>query len=287
MANLNKTFFVILVLLLPAFAEAGGGWPQPKDKWYLKIYQWWILSNQHYTSSGGIDPHATRGTYFTNVYAEYGITDRLTGMAHIPFFARATVFEQVSGTTGQVISPGEAVNGIGDMDFMLKYALVRNKPVVVAATLLLGVPTGISEGGSDGSLQTGDGEFNQMLRFDVSGSFKVGDKYPYVSGYAGYNNRTGGYSDEYVFGLEAGVVLGKWIPILRSDMVFSTRNGDPNFNSDGTSLFSNNREYVSVAPELNYSINDKIGISANVGMAVYGKLIFANPTYSLGMFFQL
>ncbi len=282
-----KYRLIILFVFLPYLGFSGGGWPQPKNAWYLKIYEWWILSNQHFTSSGGVDPNATRGTYFTNVYAEYGISDRFTGMVHLPFFARVTLHEQVSGTTGDVISEGDALNAIGDIDIAVKYALIRNKPIVVGVTLLLGLPTGISDGGKDGSLQTGDGEFNQLLRVDVSGSFKLGSKYPYVSGYGGYNNRTGGYSDEYVLGIETGVQLGKWIPIIRSDMVFSSRNGDPNFNSDGTSLFSNNREYISIAPELNYKVNDTFGISAGAGFAVYGKLIFANPTYSLGVFLTL
>ena len=282
-----KYLLIIVFLLIPYLGYSGGGWPQPKNTWYLKIYEWWILSNQHYTGSGGIDPNATRGTYFTNVYAEYGISDRFTGMVHLPFFARVTLHEQVSGTTGDVISEGDALNAIGDIDLAVKYALIRNKPVVVGVTLLLGLATGNSEGGKDGSLQTGDGEFNQLLRVDVSGSFKIGKKYPYASGYVGYNNRTGGYSDEFVFGVETGITLNKWIPIIRLDAVKSTQNGDINFNSDGTSLFSNNREYIAISPELNYSINDKIGVSAGAGFALKGKLIFANPSYSLGIFFKM
>lgn len=287
MGNGNKTIATLIILFIPFLAEAGGGWPQPKNSWYLKIYEWWILSNQHYTSSGGIDPNATRGTYFTNLYAEYGITERFTGILYLPFFARVTLHEQVSGTNGGVIAEGDALNSIGDIDFAIKYALIRNKPVVVSATLLLGFPTGTAEGGNDGSLQTGDGEFNQLLRVDVSGSIKVGNKYPYASSYFGYNNRTGGYSDEFVFGLETGITLNKWIPIIRFDAVLSTRNGDPNFNSDGTSLFSNNREYLAISPEINYSIKDKMGVTANAGFAVKGKLIFANPSYSIGVFFKL
>lgn len=287
MENSIKILSLTFLLCIPLSSVAGGGWPQPKKSMYLKIYEWWILSDSHFSSTGGIDPNATRGTYFTSVYAEYGLTDRLTQIINFPFFTRTTLHEQVSGTTGDVILEGDAINSIGDIDMAFKYAIVRDKPIVVAGTILFGLPTGNSDGGRDGSLQTGDGEFNQLLRIDASGSFKLGSKYPFATIYGGYNNRTGGYSDEIVGGVEVGVTLGKWTPILRSDMVFTTNNGDPNFNSDGSSLFSNNREFISLAPELNYNIRDNFGISVNAGFALYGRLIFANPTYSAGLFFKI
>ena len=49
-------------------------------------------------------------------------------------------------------------------------------------SLLAGIPSGNPNGGSSEILQTGDGEFNQQLRFDVSGGFNNGI---YLSSYAG------------------------------------------------------------------------------------------------------
>ena len=283
---MNKLLIIIL-LSTPAISFAGGGWPQPKKKGYFKLNQFWLISDQHYTSSGGIDPNATRGTYFTSLYGEYGLSDRFTAILYLPFFARVTLSEQVSGTTGDVISEGDAHNSIGDIDIAMKYALVYNKPIVVGLTLLLGLPTGDAEGGRDGSLQTGDGEFNQLIRLDVSSSFKIGNQYPYASAYVGFNNRTGGYSDEFHYGIETGISLNKFIPIVRLYGVRSFQNGEPNFNSDGASLFSNNREYLVLSPELSYKISDKVGITASAGFALSGKLIFANPAYNIGVFLQL
>lgn len=282
-----KKLLIIVILVVPAFSFAGGGWPQPKKKGYFKLNQFWIISDQHFTSSGGIDPNATRGSYFTSLYGEYGISDRFTGILYFPFFVRVTLNEQVSGTTGDVISEGDAHNATGDIDVALKYALVYNKPIAVGLSLLLGLPTGDAEGGRDGSLQTGDGEFNQMIRLDVSRSFKIGNQYPYASAYVGFNNRTGGYSDEFHYGVEAGISLNKFIPIVRLYGINSFQNGEPNFNSEGTSLFSNNREYLAISPELSYKFSNKTGITASAGFALSGKLIFANPTYSIGVFLQL
>lgn len=267
-------------------AKAGGGWPQPKGKGYYKISQMWILANQHFTDTGELDPNGTRGTYFTTFYGEYGITDRFTGIVNWPFFARSTINEQVSGTTGQVIDPGDAINGVGDMDITVKYGLTQNKRMAVSASLLLGLPLGQSTGGYDGTLQTGDGEFNQMLQVDAGTSFKVGNLYPYANAFVAFNNRTGGFSDEFRYGIETGVEYQRFFAVLRVYGVSSFKNGEPNFNTAGTSLFANNAEYLAINPELSFKITDKIGVSATVGTAAWGKLIFANPTYTVGVYFK-
>ena len=168
----SKILLLTILLLFTAnFLFAGGGWPQKKGKGYYKIGQWWVVADMHFTSSGGIDPNGTRGTYVTSLYFEYGITDRLTGILYFPFFTRATVFEQVSAITGNIIVPGDDVNSIGDTDISFKYGLIHNKPIVLSATLTFGLPLGKDDGGFDGSIQTGDGEYNQMLTIDVSKSF--------------------------------------------------------------------------------------------------------------------
>lgn len=265
---------------------AGGGWPQPKGKGYFKLSQMWILSDQHFTDAGEIDPNGTRGSYFTTIYGEYGITDRLTGIVNWPFFARSTVNEQVSGTTGQLITPGDAINGVGDMDISIKYGLTPGKKVAISASLLLGLPLGESSGGFDGSLQTGDGEFNQMIQVDAGTSFKVGGVYPYTNAFVAFNNRTGGFSDEFRYGIEAGMEYKRFFGVVRVYGVHSFKNGEPNFNAVGTSLFANNAEYLAITPELAYRITDKLGVTGTIGTAAWGKLIMASPTFSVGIYFN-
>lgn len=279
--------FFVIWLAVPSVTMAGGGWPKLKGKLYLKFSEYWVIADQHFTVGGGIDPNLTRGNFITSVYAEYGITNRLTGIVYFPFFSRATLNEQVSGTTGDVIIPGEAINSIGDTDIQIKYGLFQNGSFKTAVSLTLGLPTGVSEGGSDGSLQTGDGEFNQMISFDVSRSFPIGKLNTYASIMAGFNNRTKNFSDEFRYGFEAGIVQGNFIGILRFQGIQSLKNGDPNFNSSGTSLFGNNVSYFSFQPEVGYKFTEKVGISASIQTALYGELIFANPAFTVGAFFDL
>jgi len=277
---------IVIVLSFTFSARGGGGWPQPSGDGYFKLSQWWVVANQHFTNTGGIDPNATRATYITSLYGEYGFSDRLTGIAYLPFFARSLVYEQQSATTGDIIEPGDAINNIGDPEVGIKYGLIQNEWIFWSASLMLGVPLGQASGGESGTLQTGDGEFNQIIRFDISKSFRVGNQYPFATIYAGFNNRTNGFSDELRYGVEAGISVANFTGILRLDGIESFQNGVDNFNSIGTSIFANNAEYLSFSPEIAYKFTENWGISANTAMALSGELIFAAPSFSMGIFFQ-
>ncbi len=285
-----KNFLLVgLFLLLANMLMAGGGWPQPKNHGYFKLSQWWVISNQHFTDTGMLDPNVTTGTFNTSIYTEYGFTDRLTGIVYFPFFSRVYSNNIVSGTTGKVIVPGDAINAIGDTDISLKYGLFVNKPVAVSATLTLGLPLGKSSGGQLGNLQTGDGEFNQMLVVDAGTSFNLGKVNTYTNAYFGFNQRNGGFSDEWRFGIEAGANLFKnrITAIMRFYGVKSLQNGTrKDDNNTGTSLFANNSEHLTISPEIAYNINDNWGASFTYGTAISGKLIFANPSYSVGVFYK-
>lgn len=286
----SKIYFVFIIstIFLTNVATAGG-WPQPKDQGYFKVFQWWVVSDQHFTDNGALDPNVTSGIFNTGIYGEYGLTNRLTAIAYVPFFSRAYSNNVVSGTTSEVITEGESINSFGDSELGLKYGLLNNGQIAISATVKFGIPFGNSSGGSQGNLQTGDGELNQSLTVDVGKGFKIGKTEAYANVYAGYNNRTNGFSDEILYGVEAGAKLfdKKLLAIARFVGVKSTNNGDSAEQANSTSIFANNSEHFSFIPELAYNFNDKWGVSASVGTALYGKLIFANPSYSVGVFFNL
>lgn len=278
-------------LILPAVQlRAGGGWPQPKGHGYFKLYQWWLVADQHFTDQGLIDPNITFGIFNTSFYAEYGITDRLTVVLNAPLFSRSYFNNQVSFTTGEVTMEGEAINSIGDTDFGFQFGLFSGNGWSASTTLMLGIPLGEDSGGPGGILQTGDGEFNQFLRVDLGRGFGFGNVEAYANVYAGFNNRTNGFSDEYRFGVEAGVTfLNKKITALaRLYGVESLKNGDTSADrSNSTSIFANNSEHLTFSPAIAYNINEKWGVSASFGKALSGEIIFANTSYSVGVFMKL
>ncbi len=282
---MKKHLILILIYFTVAsIAIAGGGWPQPKNKGYFKLSQSYILSSRIFDGNGNvIDLTPPYGYFATSFYGEYGFNDRLTGIIYMPFFARATKTELQYNQPGVPTEPGAALNSFGDTDIAIKYGLLVNKPIVVSATILFGLPLGDNGATNANALQTGDGELNQILRVDASHSF-----YPkkfYVSAYAAFNNRTKGFSDEVRFGAEIGWTLKKFIPILKVSTVHSLFNGDVGVVQNG--VFSNNVEFISPALELNYQLTEKVGISGSVATALAARNILASPNFGLGVYLKL
>ena len=266
-----------------------GGWPQLKLHGYFKVSQWWVIADKHFTDTGQIDPNATNGIFNTSLYGEYGFTKRLTGIIYAPFFSRAYFNNTVSGTTGEVLIPGEAINSFGDTDIGIKYGLITNKPIVLSATVMLGLPLGNSAGGSQGNLQTGDGEFNQILRLDAGTSFKLAGQNAYANIYAGFNNRTNGFSDEVRFGAEAGVNLfkNKLLALVRVYGIQSLNNGSLGTDLTSTSIFANNSEHLTISPEVAWQFGKNWGLSATAAKAVSGRIIFASTSYAAGIYVKI
>lgn len=288
-----KKYSICIVLFFFSIniASAGGPWPQPKGKGYFKLSEWWIVFNQHYTDVGLIDPNVTTGIYNTSFYGEYGLTDRFTAIAYAPLLSRNYMNNLRSATTNDILVAGEGINSIGDIDLSLKYGLTKpGSTIPISVSLTLGLPTGKAVAGTLNNLQTGDGEFNQMLQVDAGRGFKLNDKISsYVSAYAGINHRTKGFSEEFRYGIEYGFGLAKeklWL-IGRLNGVESFKNGATAETITSTSIFANNTEFTSFGFEAAYYISRRVGVSASVASAFRGEIIAAAPSYSVGVFYDL
>lgn len=280
-----KKSFLLVILFASHSTIAGGGWPQPKGKGYFKLGQYSIISDSYFSPSGDIIDIATAGIHISSFYGEYGITNRLTGIAYVPFFSRATLNEQQSARTGIITAEGDALNSFGDTDIGIKYGLIVDKPIVVSMGLTLGLPLGQSSGGRTEVLQTGDGEFNQIISLEASRGLNKGKSW--VSAIVAFNNRSENFSDEFRLGLELGTKFGNnWFANVKVFNVNSLNNGS-DLEAPSNGIFSNNIEYVAITPELSYQWTEKYGVTGSVGFAASGKRVLASPSYSLGIFFKL
>lgn len=281
---MNKRHSIQSVLVIFAFiawghnSYGGGGWTQKKRAGFFKLGQYILRSDRYFNPEGDlIDINPGIALYTTSLYAEYGITDRLTGIVYFPFFSRS-VLNELQKRNGD-IEEGDELNSLGDTNLSLKYGLIRDRPFVLSAMLTLGLPLGDEKGGRTGVLQTGDGEFNQLLSLEAGWSL-----YPipaYMSASVGFNKRSMGFSDEARFGFEAGYTLGNFTAIARFAGVESLMNGETNPN-EVQGVFGNNIEYISFSPELVYEIQEKFGVSVSVGTAFSGQQVLANPSIEAG-----
>jgi len=276
---MKKLFISILFFSISIISFAGGGWPQPKGSGFFKIGQYILRSDRYFNPEGNIiDISPGVAFYATSLYAEYGITDRLTGIVYFPFFTRSVQnnLQKLDGTFVE----GASLTGLGDTDITLKYGLIQNSPVVVSARLTLGLPLGEQTQ----RLANGDGEFNQMIAIDASRSF-----YPapiYASAFVGFNNRTNDFSDEFRWGVEAGYTAGKFTFLARVNAIHSLKNGSPVI-SEQQGLFANNIEFISFTPEIIYSVKENYGFSLSVGGAFSGSQVLGSPAYEGGFFLKI
>lgn len=285
-----RTQHLLFIAILFVAQQSQSQWAQGKGNGYFKIGGWYLNTDQHFTSSGDIDPNATRTQSFISLYGEYGLTERLDLVAYVPFFARATQNRILSGTTGEEIRPGEELNSLGDLEIGLNLNFFKNDHWALAGRLTLGIPTGEDAGGSDGSFQTGDGEFNQFASVLIGYSFNLPERIFYAKTYFGFNNRTENFSDELRFGLESGLGFfsNKVLLIGRINGVESLQNGSLNAqNSAQGNIFANNVEYLSAGGELNYFLSPRWGFSVGVDGAFSGRIIAANPSFNAGVFYKL
>ncbi len=288
MKNISLVFIIIIVF--STFSFAGGPWPQQKGKGYFKLSEWWIVFDQHFTDQGLIDPNVTTGIFNTSLYAEYGITDRFTTILNAPLLSRNFMNNLRSATTEDIIVAGEAINRLGDIDLGFKYGLTKpGAKIPIALSLILGLPTGTPVAGELNNLQTGDGEFNQIIQIDAGRGFNIGKTPAYISAYTGFNNRTKDFSEEFRYGVEFGLGLLNrelWIT-SKLNAVESFKNGATAETVTSTSIFANNSEFSSIAFEASYYVTKKVGISAGVAGAFRGEIIAAAPSYSVGVFLDL
>ena len=257
-----------------------GGWPQPKGSFYLKLSEWWIVSDQHFNDQGNIqDNFLDFGYYSTSLYAEYGLTSRLTGIINFPFIIYA--YSIPPSTIGK-----QSLWASGDIDIALKWALTYQKPVAISMTLFTGIPTGKDRNNGISGLQTGDGEWNQGFLFDAGLGYTIGKSSAWTNVHGGYNRRSESFADELIYGIESGINFSnnKITVLARIAGISALGESENALNINPQSLFSNFREYLSFSPEVTYHINESWGITAGMGTAFSGRNIFANTTFNLGVF---
>ena len=274
-----KKIIISILLIIPCLAFSGG-WPKKKGTGYYKL-GYSIINGMHFFDDAGSKIPLARNLRFNtlSVYGEYGITDRLTAITYIPIATTAKL-EMQSGLASASITT------VGDINLGFRYGLIVDKPNVFSLSATFGLPTGRTStdtSGGEASLQTGDGEFNQLIKIESGHSLGNGF---YASSYLGVNIRSQGFSEEIQFGGEIGHVNDALVSILKFQSVNSLNNGD-NTASANSDIFNNNMELLTIAPEFALKLSNKFGLSVNHTIYLSGKKTLASPNTTIGIFWDL
>ena len=262
-------------------------WVQKKGTGYYKAGFWWLKADTHYTNVGLIDPNARRGLFISSFFGRYGVHDRVTLIAYVPHtqvYQNTQVF-----SSGRTSISGEQFSSLGDINFGTEIQLRKSANWVLSTSLILGLPTGNAKGGSDESYQTGDGEFNQILRVHVGRSYRLGKKQFYAKANIGVNQRSKGFSDEFRAGAETGTKIfnQKLLVLGRVNIIESLQNGTLDATNSNGSIFANNVEVINLGGELIYKLYKNWSISLTASFPVSGRLIYRAPALSSGISLQL
>ena len=178
-------------------AHAGGGWTRQPGHGYAKVGLTLANTTKYHPLGGGTITTAQFRQQVYSLYAEYGLAKRLEATLNFPFFRRATFPDT---------SPGQ---GVGDPELGLRYGVLTGKwplAVQVAAQAPLGDPNRrgyyLPDPSSFVYLPTGNGQWNIWARAALSHT--LGALPAFVTLEAGYNFRTGGLTNQYTLGAQAG-----------------------------------------------------------------------------------
>ena len=276
---MKKSVLVVMIGLMSSSLLAGGGWTPKKGEGFFMLSHR-IIAGSYLANSDamfGISPFAMIQT--TNIYAEFGILNRLGGIVYSPIL---TIGSQDAGVDefGKVYLE-DAAAGLGDIDLALKYQLLDNK-VKLSGSVWFGINSGDYYAGENQQIHLGDGEFNQMARLDLSSSFKSF----WWNVYGGFNNRTNNFSDEIKVGGEFGWKKKRLSALMKIDTKYSLFNGSQ-ADSYTPSIYSNNQEYFAINPQILYEFDNHIGLMAEAGFALSSRNIIAAPSLSVGVFYNL
>jgi len=276
-----RALSIVLLALATAVPALADGWPRPKGSGYYQLGFRYVRATQFYEPNRNIVDIPTLSDYVVSFYGEYGLTERLTVLAYVPFVERITLNRVEGEDTGFIFFEGDAVTSIADADVGIRYGLFKQGNTVLSLSAKLGIPLGQTE--QENGLITGDGELNQFVGLELGHSFWPAPAYATAS--AGFNNRINGFSDEFSFKVEGGYTLAQKLTLIgRVGGVFSLKNGDdPRLGGTG-GLYGNNQQYVLYGIEASYTLTESVGIAVGAEGATLGENVLAAPAFRMGFF---
>lgn len=239
-----------------------------------------IISTNRFFDAG---PNSHRVAIRTNSYyimglaGEIAVKRRLRLSTYLPLVS-VLVNDVRYVQTGNTYLGGRRT-GLGDVDFGIRYVIRDRLPLKVSGTLTLGIPAGhVGDITSSDNLQTGDGEFNQLIGIRV---FQPVGRRISLMGRLAFNNRTKDFSNEIRYSLELAYRMGRLKATGRLVGIESL------FNKEGVNslngLYSNHRELVLPGLEISYSWKSRWSVFVSADVTAAGRNTLAGTMVGGGI----
>ncbi len=282
----------LLLVTLSQAVYAGGPWPRKKNKGYAQLGFTYIGYSKYFNQDGDVVNLRRNVTDFTaQAYLDFGLTDRLTMMAQLPFKYVATSENIASSDSVSFTDtvPNGSLFGLNNVMLGFRYTIIDKKVKFAAG---LNAEANVAKYDSLTTLRTGPSTFVVHPYLSVGGSFYQDKFYALLD--AGYRVRLKDYSDEVDFNFELGFTWNfKTYFIASVAGRFSMQEGTydnnvtpthPNGRDLHTSLYPNNQQYVGYGLKFIQKIN-KVHLNAAVYFGT-GQMVAAAPSYNLGVAYE-
>lgn len=280
---------VLLLAAVPGQLHAGA-WTQPPGGLYLKLAGLSFRSQEYRDAEGkrlarqekpGTEELSDRNA---SVYLEYGVRERLTLVASLPYKrlvhkkTEVRHFESLDTTITRTY-PDEKESGFADLEMRMRWRLLED-PAVVSVTLGGKLPLGY-EMQEESNVPLGTAEIDGDTRLLVGKSL-----YPfpgYATGAIGYRRRGGIFSDEFLYILEAGFTY-------RNLLFKGVAEGLRTFGDCGATgamgMLIGDRNSLKLAPGVIWSLGERLELGADLFHIVSGCNTAAGTTWALGLAFK-
>jgi hypothetical protein len=286
MNHLKSTLLAsVFVLFFALDMVAGGGWVKSKGTGYYKFGFSTVNSIGYFDGGSVYNPLLDSRVSTASFYTEHGIGDGLSFELFLPLYTRHSVSGSRLEENGDFTPVEDAVGGVGDVNFGLRFRILEQSFLTISGTAMLGIPVGSAEKGERNNLFTGDDEFNQTLRFDASVPYGTDALSGYSTLYGGINKRGEPFSDEWLYGFETGISHKKsrvWL--IGRLQAIKAQNEDPREFSNG---FTSSMSFTNYSVQATYGLTDKHGFSVSYTGSVSGNVLLVAPAYSIGLYMNI
>ena len=283
---MKKLFILLTISILGLNAtQAQQAWTKEKGKFYAQVGTSYLTYTQ--LLNGKIKPsewqslNAKLTDITVQAYGEYGITDKLTVSAQLPF-RLLSVKDVVAPNT---ISAG-SLTALGNIQAALTANFYNKEGIVISGKANVALPTAKYDA------PTGLRSGFDATSVEPSIMAGIGRSKFFASGEFGYVFRTNSYSNRIHVAGQIGKFFGKnkkILGILNVELMKSRTNGTYD---DGTStktgLYLDRQDYLSPTIKIGYKATPKVTLwaSAGGGLAPITKNIAASPGLSFSVSYQ-
>lgn len=296
----NTVFILVLALCSQALA---GAWTQPQRHYFFKVASSFFSTDEEFNHQGKRLEIMDEQTAFenasfrdinVNTYLEYGLTDRLTLVATLPFKGLSTQRDVLIGGGAERLKERLHVVGPGDLTLSGRHLLLA-APLTLAVQGGIKLPLLYDERPNNNGPPLGSGTVDGEVHLLAGRSL-----YPlpsYLTGSIGYRRRGGRLHDEVIYAAEVGYTVGRALIKLTLDGVQNTSTPPdiagnfvvtPLAGGGGVlpDLVVGDQHIVKLSPGIIYEWRQGVSLQAEAIRVVAGTNTLSGTIYSLGLVFS-